>query len=158
ASVRTVHLDLETAKTALEDRLIRSPGAGVVTDVRVRPGQHVEPGDIVASLADGNADLEIVALLPGADRPQLKVGMPLRLELQGYQYAYQQLTIDSVSQDVISPNEAKHVLGPDFADLPIGGPVVMVRGHLPSSEFTVDGRTYRYHDGMEGTAEVPVRD
>ncbi|MCX5742057.1 MAG: hemolysin D, partial [Proteobacteria bacterium] len=39
----------------------------------------------------------------------------------------------------------------------LAGPVALVRGRLPAAEFTVDGRTFRYHDGMLGTAEVRVR-
>ncbi len=158
ASVRSLRLELETARTALEERLVRAAARGVVTDLRVRIGQHVEPGDIVASIVDGDADLEVIALLPGSDRPQLAPGMPLRLELDGYRYAYQELVIDSVSSDVISPTEARRVLGTDVADsFQLAGPVVLVRGHLSGADFVVDGRTYHYHDGMLGVAEVRVR-
>jgi membrane fusion protein (multidrug efflux system) len=158
ASVRSLRLELETARTGLEDRLVRAADDGVVADLRVRPGQHVEPGDIVASIVDGDAELEVIALLPGSDGPQLAPGMELRLELSGYRYAYQSLVIDSVSSDVISPTEARRVLGPDIGDsLQLAGPVVLVRGHIPGIDFSIDGKTYRYHDGMLGNAEVRVR-
>jgi multidrug efflux pump subunit AcrA (membrane-fusion protein) len=157
-SVRTLRLQLEQARSALDERAIHATTAGVVSDLRVRPGQHVEPGDIAASIVDGNSGLEAVALLPGEDRPQLAPGMTLRLELAGWRYAYQFLTIDSVSSDVIAPTEARRVLGAEVADsLHLSGPVVVVRGRLNGSQFTVDGRTFTYHDGMLGTAEVAVR-
>jgi membrane fusion protein (multidrug efflux system) len=157
-SVRTLRLQLEQARTALEDRAIKATTGGVISDLRVRPGQHVEPGDITASIVDGKGGLEMIALLPGEDRPQLATGMPLRLELSGYRYVYQSLVIESVSSDVIAPSEAKRVLGAEVADsLQLGGPVVVVRGKLAGSEFEVDGRRFYYHDGMLGMAEVPVR-
>jgi multidrug resistance efflux pump len=156
-SLRALRQQLDQARTALEERSIRVPVAGVISDIRVRPGQHVEPGDVAASTVDGSAALEVVALMPGEDRPQLAPGMGLRVELDGYRYAYQTLVIDSVSSDVIAPNEARRVLGAEVAEsMKLGGPVVLVRGRLPSSAFEVDGRTYHYHDGMLGTAEVRV--
>jgi len=157
-ALRTVRNSLETARTALGERLIRAPRDGIVGDIRVRPGQRVVPGDIIASILDSSQGLEVIALLPGEDRPQLAPGMAVRLELTGYRYAYQTVTIESVSSDVLAPAEAKRVLGAEFADgLQLTGPVVLVRGRLPTAEFEVDGRTFRYHDGMVGIAEVRVR-
>ena len=157
-ALRTVRNSLETARTALGERLIRAPRDGIVGDIRVRPGQRVVPGDIIASILDASQGLEVIALLPGEDRPQLAPGMVVRLELTGYRYAYQTVIIDSVSSDVLAPAEAKRVLGAEFADgLQLTGPVVLVRGRLPSAEFEVDGRTFHYHDGMVGIAEVRVR-
>jgi hypothetical protein len=125
----------------------------------VRAGQHVEPGDVAASIVDGKGGLDVIALLPGEDRPQLAPGMDLRLELTGYRYAYQGLTIDSVSPDVIAPAEAKRVLGTEVAEgLQLPGSVVIVRGRLARPDFEdADGRTFAYHDGMLGTAEIQVR-
>jgi multidrug resistance efflux pump len=158
AAVRTVRNQLESALAERAARLIRSPGEGAIGDIRVRPGQRVQPGDFVASLLDSAQGLEVVALLPGEDRPQLAPGMTIRLELRGYRYAYQSVVIESVSPDVIAPNEAKRALGAEVADsIQIGGPVVLVRGRLASAEFSIDDRTYRYHDGMLGTAGVRVR-
>ena len=158
SAVRLLRVDLQQARTALDERAIRAPVRGTISDVRVRSGQHVEPGDIAAAIVDGTGGLEIVALLPGEDRPQLAPGMSLRLELAGYSYAYQSLVIDSVSSDVIAPTEARRVLGAEVADsLHLNGPVVLVHGRLPSTEFEVDGKAFYYHDGMLGTAEVPVR-
>jgi hypothetical protein len=122
----------------------------------------VEPGEIAASIIEGGDGagpaLEVVALLPGEDRPQLARGMQLRLELIGYRYAYQLVEIESVSSEVIAASEARRVLGADVVgDLPLGGSVVVVRGKRASNEFDVDGQVYRYHDGMLGKAEVRLR-
>lgn len=159
SSLRSLRLQLSQAKTSLDERAIRATTTGAVSDLRVHSGQHVEPGDVAASIVDGQGGLDVIALLPGEDRPQLSPGMAIRLELTGYRYAYQALIIDSVSPDVIAPAEAKRVLGTEVADsFQIGGPVVLVHGRLARAEFEdADGRTFAYHDGMLGTAEVQVR-
>jgi len=149
---------LAAARTVLEQRELRAARAGVVSDIRIRPGQHVGVGDIVLSLLDETDQPHVIALLAGGDRPQLQPGMDLRLEVAGYRYAYQQLEIDWVSDEVIGPNEARRYLGPQVADnLEIAGPVVLVRARLPDGSFDADGDTFLYHDGMLATAEVAIR-
>jgi membrane fusion protein (multidrug efflux system) len=158
--LRALQRQLEAAEAALESRVIRAPHDGIVTDIGVTKGQHVAPGDAVMAVVDPAASgLELVAFLPGGDRPQIQPGMSLRLELQGFDYAWQDVTVDSISEAVIGPNEAKRILGPQLGDtLPIGGGVVMVRATLPSPTFESDGEVYPYHDGMGGVAEVRLRD
>ena len=156
-TVRTLHADLDRARAALETRTVRASAAGIISDVRVRPGQHVTSGDILMSIGEAEGDLYITVLLPGGDRPQLASGMALRFEISGYRYAYQRLTIDSVASEVIGPAEARRFLGPQIGDVPaIDGPVVLVRAPLPGREFEADGRRYQYHDGMLGIAHVQV--
>jgi membrane fusion protein (multidrug efflux system) len=148
----------ERAEARLEERHARAPHDGVISDVRVRTGQHLAPGDVVLSLIRDDSDLSVIALLPGADRPQLRSGMKIRVELSGYKYAYQDLVIDTVSDEVVGPAEARRFLGSQYADtVSIGGPVVLVTMTLPSRTFEADDRSYTYHDGMQGTAEVKVR-
>ncbi len=157
-SVFTLRGQLASARTVLDQRQLRASRAGVVSDIRIRPGQHITMGEIVLSLLDEADDRHVLALLAGADRPQLHPGMPLRLEISGYQYAYQELVIDWVSDEIIGPNEARRYLGPQVADtLVIAGPVVLVRARLPERSFEADEETYQYHDGMLATAEVAVR-
>jgi multidrug resistance efflux pump len=140
---------------------VRAPAAGVVSDVRVRVGQRIAPGQSILALVRGSVNPshpEVVALLPGEYRPLLKPGMPLRLELQGYRYAYQHLIVDSVGDEVVGPAEARRSLGDEVADaVQLTGPVVKVSGHLESDTFEAEGKTRRYHDGMWGRAEVRVR-
>lgn len=152
----------ELARSNLAEREVRAPVAGVVSDLRVRVGQRIMPGQTLLSLARGTRGSDgrpvVVALLPGEFRPLLKPGMPLRLELQGYRYAYQHLVVDSVGDEVVGPAEAQRSLGEEVADaVQITGPVVRVEAHLTSDTFEAEGRVRRYHDGMWGKAEVRVR-
>jgi hypothetical protein len=97
----------------------------------------------------------LVAALPGEYRPLLRPGMPLRLELAGYRYAYQPLAIDTIEDRLVGPAEAQRALGPALA-LP-AGPVVLVRARLLASTFAADGGAYSYYDGMTGAVEVRLR-
>jgi biotin carboxyl carrier protein len=158
--LRALQRQLEAAEAALESRVLRAPHDGTITDIGVTKGQHVAPGDAVMAVVDAkNSGLELVAFLPGGDRPQIQPGMSMRLELQGFDYAWQDVVVESISDAVIGPNEAKRMLGAQLEDtLPIGGGVVMVKATLPSPTFESDGEVYPYHDGMGGTAEVRLRD
>ena len=84
--------------------------------------------------------------------------MPLRLELRGYPHSYQRLKVDAVSEEVFGPSEARRVLGPEIADaLTVSGPVALVEASLPGPTFESQGRSYAYHDGIPGRAEIRVR-
>lgn len=148
----------ELAEARLAERSVAAPAAGVVSDVRVRQGQHLAPGQILLTIASGTAEPTLVALVPGQYRPLVERGMPLRLELMGYPYEYQHLTVADVSDEVLGPEEARRLLGPEVADaVPFAGPVVFVTAPLPGRTFEVEGRQVEYHDGMWGRAEVRVR-
>jgi multidrug efflux pump subunit AcrA (membrane-fusion protein) len=148
----------ELARGRLAERSLRAPVSGVVGDVRVRPGQHVNPGDVVLSLVRDDATFSLVAMLPGSYRPLLRRGMPLRFEIAGFQYAYQDLEIDALGDEIVGPAEVKRFLSQENADaLSVTGPVVLVSARLPARTFTSSGDRFNYYDGMQGRAEARVR-
>lgn len=146
------------AQARLAERDVRAPAAGLISDVRVRPGQHLTPGQVLVTLQTRAPEPQLLAMLPGSQRPLLRPGMPLRFELEGYQYAYQQLEITAVGDEVVGPTEAQRFLGSEVSDAAvIEGPVVFVYARLPATTFEWNGERYLVHDGMWGRAEVPVR-
>jgi len=148
----------ELARAHLEERSLRSPTAGVVNDVLVRPGQYMQPGQTVLSMAAGETEPSVTVVISGQYRPQLRAGQPMRLEISGYRYAYQRLVVASVGDEVIGPAEAQRTLGPAIAEtVQVTGPVVLVKARLPSPTFEAEKKIYRYHNGMQGTAEIRVR-
>ncbi len=157
-SLLSLRAERELARSRVSERELRAPAAGVVEDVRAHPGQPVAPGQVLVTLAGPGGERTVIALLPGEYRPQLKRGMDLRMELQGYRYAYQSLTLAEVGEEVVGPAEARRYLGEEIADAAtLDGPVVLVTARLPSLTFEAEGKTRRYHDGMWGKAEVRVR-
>jgi membrane fusion protein (multidrug efflux system) len=150
----------EVALTGVESRVIRSPVDGVVKEVLVRNGQRIEPGKTVLSIgAKGAAEgLQVLAFLPGTERPRLRADQRLRLTLPGYRGAYLEMQVRGVSTEVLGPAEARaRFLGERLGDtLPISGPVVVVEARLARTTFSADGVTYALHDGMAGRAEVQL--
>jgi predicted double-glycine peptidase len=68
-----------------------------------------------------NDRLTVISILPGHYRPLLKTGDRLRVELAGFPYAYQHLTIADVGSEIVG------------ARSPFFGPEVAVRSHFKSS-------------------------
>jgi multidrug resistance efflux pump len=73
------------AETALERSMLRAPVEGEVADLRVRVGQRVEPGTAMVAIQGASNGAEVVALLPGPDRPRLKPGQQVSLRVDGFE-------------------------------------------------------------------------
>jgi membrane fusion protein, multidrug efflux system len=154
----TVRAQVETAEKRLAERTVLAPCAGIVRDLRIRPQQLVAPGELLVTLVGADDVLSVLAIFPGQYRPLLTQGRPVRLELTGFRYAYQRLTIAAVSNEVVGPQEVRRFLGQDVADaVMLQGSQVIVQAHVPARTFHAQGRWHTYHDGMHGTAEVSVR-
>ena len=148
----------ELAEARVAQRLVRAPVGGVVSDVRIHPGRQLLPGEAILSLVGEDARFSVIAMLPGHHRPMLRPGMPLRLELAGYRYAYQDVKIEDVGDEVVGPNEVRRFLGAEIADtVSVGGPVILVKATLSGRTFRVEDKIYNYFDGMHGLAEARVR-
>ncbi len=110
------------AETRLAARAIRAPRAGRVGDLRVRPGQAVAPGQVLLSLAGGDAPPSLIALLPGAQRPHLRPGALLRATFDGFPYAAVELGIAEVGDEVLSAAEVGRRRAGGGAGRRAGGP------------------------------------
>jgi biotin carboxyl carrier protein len=75
---------LEDAKERLRDvergLEVRSPAAGVVDALRVRPGQHVMAGEQIARVVPAGGLVGLLSI-PARHRPHLEVGREVRLDL-----------------------------------------------------------------------------
>lgn len=151
--------ELQLAQARLRERTVVAPSAGLLSDVRVRPGQPVSPGDAVVSLEQDAARTVVVGLFPGHYRPLLSAAdTRLFLELSGFPDSRHEVTVRSVADEVVGPAEAMRYLGRDREGaLELRGPVVMVETVLPSDTFVADDTEYRVFDGMQGTLEARVR-
>jgi membrane fusion protein (multidrug efflux system) len=157
-TLTSLRAERELAISRQQARTLRAPTAGVVSGLRIRPGQYVAPGDGVVSVTGDNAAVSLVALLPGGYRPTLAPGRPLRVELDGFHHEYHTFTIESVGDQIVGPTEVRRFLGPAIADaLKLEGPMVLVRARLPSPTFTSKGKSFNYFDGMLARADARVR-
>jgi multidrug resistance efflux pump len=158
AALTALRTQREVAAARLEQLTVRAPQAGIIGDVRIRPGQLIAAGDVVLTLTGPEQRCSVVAMLPAQYRPQLRPGLTLRFEVAGYRYAYQEMTITSVGEQIIGPNELQRYLGQELRDtVAVSGPLVLVEATPPAPTFTVDGETFEYYHGMNGTADARVR-
>jgi hypothetical protein len=158
SSLTTLRAERQLAQSRLEEQWLKAPHAGIVSDIRIRPGQHVAPGDPVLSLLGDNMRWVVVAMLPGYARPLLRPGTVMRLELAGYRYAYRDVAIQSVGNEIVGPTEVRQYLGQEIADaVPVTGPAVLVKAQLPSNTFQADGNSLSYYEGMVGTVDARLR-
>jgi membrane fusion protein (multidrug efflux system) len=148
----------EQVLAQIDERILRAPRAGVVSHLTVREGQQLQPGDLALSLTGGESGFRVLAVLPGQYRPLIRPGMRMRLELRGFPYAYQTVSIESISDEVVGPAEVRRYMPQSIADAfdPMG-PMIFIEAALPGRSFTVSGRPLGYYDGMFARAEVVVR-
>jgi len=145
----------EAVADQLREREIRAPRGGRVIDVRAQPGHAVAPGDVLLTVGEPEGELQLWALLPGDDRPQMAPGMHVRFQIPGYRHGHQWFPVVAVDDAVVGPQQAARMLGPQVGDsVPPIGASVLVRATIPRSTFSTDLHDYRYHDGMVGMAEV----
>jgi len=157
-SAASLRSQLQYARQMLAARRLTAPADGVIRDVRIRPGQSVSPGQLMATVSGPDSRLTLIVMLPGHFRPQLEVGQAGRLEISGYAHTYQPVALSKIAAEVIGPSEARRYLGQEIADaVLVDGPVVLVEATLAGESFTVDGRQYVYADGMQGQVQVRVR-
>jgi len=154
---------LDRAKAQAETRVIRARKDGTVSDTRVKIGSNLNPGDHILTINDPGTEPEVIAFLPGGDRPRLRVGMDLQIDLapSGYRKVREHATITYVGTEAIGGSEAAKYVGAELADsmqgLKTGGPFVIVKARLPKPTYTTDKQTYRYHSGMPLVTEVKVQ-
>jgi membrane fusion protein (multidrug efflux system) len=148
----------EVATARLDLLTIRAPEAGLVGDVRIRQGDLLESGHVALSLLTANGECVVRAMLPAQYKPQLRPGISMRFEMTGYRFAYQEMTVRSVSTQIVGPEEVRRFLGQEIGDtVPLAGPMVLVEATPRSTSFEVDGRSYELYHGMTGIGEVRVR-
>lgn len=149
-----------SARASVESRVIRAPADGIVTEVLVRNGQHVDAGKVVMTLVENGSieGVSVFAFLPGGERPRVHAHQHLRLSLSGYRGAQIGGEVRAVSSEVLGAAEARaRYLGERLGDsVPITGTVVVVEARLASPVFEAEGQRYQLHDGMLGIAEVQL--
>jgi multidrug resistance efflux pump len=159
-ALSNLHARRDQAVARLAERRVRAPIPGVISDVRIRPGQHIDSGEVLLGISPAEANVSIVAVVPGDYRPMLSANQSVRFSLDGYSYEYHDLTVESVGDGVVGPSEVKRFLGQEIFDSVhmTQGAKVLITARLASKTFTSEGETYAFYDGLTGTAEIRVRE
>jgi RND family efflux transporter MFP subunit len=82
-SVKSAEAQLQLAQNALKDADAVAPLTGIVAKRHVQPGEKVAIEAPLVTVVD-LTDLEVQALVPAVDVPELKIGMPVELSVDGF--------------------------------------------------------------------------
>ncbi|MEO6928348.1 MAG: efflux RND transporter periplasmic adaptor subunit [Casimicrobiaceae bacterium] len=82
-SVKSLEAQVKLAQIALRDAVVIAPLAGTVAKRNVQPGEKVPFDASLFTIVD-LSDLEMQAMVPASDVPELKVGMTVDLSVNGF--------------------------------------------------------------------------
>jgi RND family efflux transporter MFP subunit len=82
-SVKSMEAQVQLARNALKDAVATAPLAGVVAKRHVQPGEKVAIEAPLVTIVDLK-DLEVQAMVPAIDVPELKLGMPVEFAVDGF--------------------------------------------------------------------------
>lgn len=94
---------LVSAQTQLEQRFLYAPVDGVVLSSPMNhSGEVVQPGQTIAEIAPGSAELVLSANLPNKEAGFVQIGMPVQVKFDAY--PYQEYGLISGEVTAISPD------------------------------------------------------
>ena len=82
-SVKSAEAQVQLAKNALADADVVAPLAGIVAKRHVQPGEKLAIEAAIVTIVDLTA-LELQAMVPAIDVPELRIGMPVELAVDGF--------------------------------------------------------------------------
>jgi RND family efflux transporter MFP subunit len=82
-SVKSAEANVRIAQNAIKDAVATSPLTGIVAKRHVQPGEKVAFDAPIVTVVDLR-ELELAALVPTSDVPELSVGMPVDLAVDGF--------------------------------------------------------------------------
>lgn len=81
--VKSAEAQVRLAQNALKDAVATAPLTGIVAKRHVQPGEKVAFDTPLVTVVDLK-DIELQAMVPAVDIPELKVGMPVDLTVDGF--------------------------------------------------------------------------
>jgi multidrug efflux pump subunit AcrA (membrane-fusion protein) len=159
SALTSLKIQKDRAKAMMDQRTILSPVDGVVSDIRIHLGQHISPGEAILTVSPENAPVYLDIVVPGDFRPQIHPGSTIRFALDGYKYEYLNLEVESIGEESIGANEVARYLGTEIAGAVKlqQGSQALVKAKLPARTFQSEGESFKFTDGLTGTAEIRVR-
>jgi len=82
-TLKSAEAQVQLARNALRDAVVIAPLAGIVAKRHVQPGEKVAFDSPLITVVDLR-ELELQALVPAVDVPELAIGMPAELAIDGF--------------------------------------------------------------------------
>ena len=82
-NVKSMEAQVQLARNALKDAVATAPLAGIVAKRHVQPGEKVAVEAPLVTIVDLK-DLEVQAMVPAIDVPEVRIGMPVEFAVDGF--------------------------------------------------------------------------
>ncbi|WP_242345366.1 HlyD family secretion protein [Anaeromyxobacter terrae] len=118
--VATAQNKRDALALVLQQSVIQAPDDGTV-ELLVKPGEVIQPGQVVAKLVPVDSPLQGVSFLAERDRAFAKAGDEVQLELDQLphaQYGTVRARVTRISDDLASPAEIRDALGDEQRNVP----------------------------------------
>ncbi len=134
-------------QSALE---VTAPGGGIVSGLTVRAGDDVAAGDVLMTVYAPESRLEARLFLSPDNAGMVAVGQRVELQLRAYPHQYfgtRSAVVTAISTIVLPPGEID-------ADLPVKGPVFVVRARLRHARIEARSRSWTLPPGTSFQADL----
>lgn len=129
---------------------VTAPGRGIVSGLTVRAGEDVLAGDVLMTVYAPESRLEARLFLSPGNAGMVAVGQRVELQLRAYPhqiYGTRSAVVTAISTVVLPPDEID-------ADLPVTGPVFVVRARLRHARIRAGGRSWPLPPGTSFQADL----
>jgi HlyD family secretion protein len=147
--VAAARREFANLELALKQSVIYAPIDGVVVTGQLKVGDIVEPGKPIAEIAQENLRFE--AVVSGGDVGDLRVGMPVRVKFDAYDYQDYGTLAGTVSYIAPDSQVAKQT---DSAEAPTAPLAYLVRITLADDEVGRGDNRGKIKLGLGGVAEI----
>jgi membrane fusion protein len=141
----------QIATSELQSTLeITAPRGGVVSGLAVRVGEVVAGGDVVMTVHEPGSRVEARLFLSPDNAGMIRVGQQVELQLLAYPHQFfgtQRAVVTAISTVALPPEQTG-------ADVPLQGPVFVVRARLARSEILVRRRSWPLPPGTAFQADL----
>ena len=149
---------LQTATRERELQIVRAPESGVVLALRTHVGASIQSLAEVCEIRTGPAPASLVVLFEGNERPRIQRDARLRVVFDAFPKAPLKTEVDSVADNILSPQDAaaftSSYVSAGFSE---GSSVVTVHAPLEVDERARE-RGLNLYEGMTADVELVVRD
>ncbi|RMH73559.1 MAG: HlyD family efflux transporter periplasmic adaptor subunit [Cyanobacteria bacterium J007] len=139
---------LDTAKAKLARQFIKAPVSGIVLSLAMdRPGEVVEPGQEIATIAPEQLPLILSAHLPEREAGFVKKGMAVQVKFDAYPYQTYGIIPGTVTY-----------IAPDSQEDRELGKIYRVDVSLAKTAIEHQGKTIHFKPGQTAIAEIVIRE
>ena len=159
-SVKSAGIALTHAQAQLDQRIVRAPCDGRLSELAFGKGESIQAGQQLATIFVPGSKPVAYAYLPFSDRPRIRPDMPLEVAIEGFKKKRAKLHIIDISTEGVGASEIRKSVGQTLGDtlkLPNdGASYVLVKAEFDQDRIQIGDKSYDLHQGMPIKAEIAI--